>query len=173
MAFADTNIFQIQQDAEPTEAKNAKDDRLDLWALLAAIDRRDLGYYDRLSDRHKKQFSGYMSLMWISYAEGQADLQAYYLQSSNLAANQHLFDINHHPKLQYLCLCAASPGVGRVKHTWIQARKDSSKDPKKKTLLRLFPGLKEDEAELLSSRITEQDIKQYVAQLGEGGDASL
>lgn len=171
MAFAETDVFSIEPDA-PAETATEKEDRLDLWALLSAIDRRDFGYYDRLSDRHKKQFSGYMSLLWISYADGNRDLESYYIQASNQAANLHLFDINHHPKLQYLCLCAASPGIGKIKHSWIKGRKNTA-DPKKKQLMQLFARLKDDEAELLAELVSEKDIKRYVQDLGEGGRASL
>lgn len=170
MPFAESEIFKDLEESPASEEKTR--DQLDLWALLAAIDRRDLGYYDLLSSRHKKQFSGFMSLMWISYAEGNSDLQSYYIQSSNLAVNQHLFDINHHPKLQYLCLCAASPGLGKIRHSWIKSKK-SITDTKKKTLMKLFPMAKLSDIELLGDIVSDSAVQTYIQSLGEGGLASL
>lgn len=104
----------------PTEEKFEKQD-FDLFEALSAIDRKDYGYYDRLTDEQKKKFVPFMILHWISTVKGSGDLQSYYLQSVNLNANKYLFDehIQKNPKLQWLMLCASSPGLGKQMHQWI------------------------------------------------------
>lgn len=104
----------------PTDEKFEKQD-FDLFEAIAAIDNKDYGYYDRLTDEQKKKFVPYMLLMWISAVKGSVDLQNYYLQSTDYHANKHMFNENvtKHPKLQWLMLCASSPGLGKQFHQWI------------------------------------------------------
>jgi hypothetical protein len=57
----------------------------------------------------------------LNAIKGNKDLQGYYLQSTEYHANKYLFNENvqKHPKLQWLMLCAASPGLGKQFHQWI------------------------------------------------------
>lgn len=93
----------------------------DLFDALVAIDKKDYGYYDRLTEEQKKKFVPFMMLHWMSAIKGSKDLQSYYLQSTNYYANTYLFNetVQKNPKLQWLMLCAASPGVGKQFHQWI------------------------------------------------------
>ena len=52
---------------------------------------------------------------------GTVGVQGYYVMSTEYAANKHLFNENvqKHPKLQWMMLCAASPGMGKQFHQWI------------------------------------------------------
>jgi len=49
-------------------------------------------------------------IKFYELTQGSAELQHYYLQSSNHYVNKHFFAINRHPKLQWLCATAVSPG---------------------------------------------------------------
>ncbi len=94
---------------------------LDLFEVLAAMDKKDYGYYDRLTDEQRKKFVPFMMTHWMSAVKGNADIQGYYLQSTEYHANKYLFNenIQKHPKLQWMMLCAASPGIGKQFHQWI------------------------------------------------------
>ena len=104
----------------PTDEKFEKID-FDLYEALAAIDRKDYGYYDLLTDEQKKKFVPYMLIIWNSCIKGKADLQRYYLQSVDYYCNKYLLNenVSSHPKLQWLMLCAASPKLGKQFHQWI------------------------------------------------------
>ena len=93
----------------------------DLFDALAAIDKKDYSYYDRLTPEQRKKFVPFMMLHWISAVRSSADVQSYYLQSTEYHANKYLFNeaVQKHPKLQWLMLCAASPGLGKQFHQWI------------------------------------------------------
>jgi hypothetical protein len=93
----------------------------DLFDALAALDKKDYGYYDRLSENQRKKFVPFMLIQWMSAVKGSSDVQSYYLQSIDYHANKHLFNeyVYKHPKLQWLMLCAASPGLGKQFHQWI------------------------------------------------------
>lgn len=189
--------------------KELKEDTLEkndinLFEVLAAIDSKDYGYYDRLTDDQKKKIVPYQLIQWISGLQGNKDLQSYYLQSVQYHANMHLVDHmiaskeHDHAKLQWLMLCAASPGMGKVYHKWIpkisekvalikenaklsdikeyyqkiypnaklQDIEEVSKEfvdvqKKKVALGKIFPALKIDEIELLSTIITNDELDQY------------
>jgi hypothetical protein len=104
----------------PVDEKFEKVD-FDLFDALAALDKKDYGYYDRLTEEQQKKFVPYMMMHWMSAVKGDGMLQSYYLQSTNLNANVHMLDgtISNHPKLQWYMLCAASPGMGKQFHQWI------------------------------------------------------
>ena len=93
----------------------------DLFDAIAAIDRKDYSYYDRLTPEQQKKFVPFMMLHWISAIKGSEGLSRYYVMSTNEYANKYLFNENvmKHPKLQWLMLCSASPGMGKQFHQWI------------------------------------------------------
>jgi hypothetical protein len=93
----------------------------DLFDALAALDKKDYGYYDKLSENQRKKFVPFMLIQWMSAVKGSSDVQSYYLQSIDYHANKYLFNeyVYKHPKLQWFMLCAASPGLGKQFHQWI------------------------------------------------------
>jgi hypothetical protein len=94
---------------------------LDLFEVLAALDRKDYDYYDRLSEEQQKKFAPFILVHWMSAIKGSAGLSAYYLMNTDYTANRYLLNehVSKHPKLQWLMLCAASPGMGKQFHQWI------------------------------------------------------
>ena len=93
----------------------------DLFRAIEAVDRKDYQYFDTLTEEQRKRFVPYMMLHWISSVKGARDLTAYYLMSTDLAANKHMFNeaVYNHPQLQWLMLCASSPGMGKQFHQYI------------------------------------------------------
>ena len=98
----------------------------DLFEALAAIDRKDYTYYDRLTEEQKKKFVPFMLIHWVSAIKGSSELQSYYLQSTDYHANKYLFNesVQKNPKLQWLMLCASSPGIGKQFHQYIPHIRD-------------------------------------------------
>jgi len=109
----------------PKDEKFEKQD-LDLFEVLAALDKKDYSYYDKLTDEQKKKFVPYMMTLWMSCIKGKSTLQGYYVMNTEYTANKYLFNENvqKHPKLQWLMLCAASPGIGKQFHQWIPHIRD-------------------------------------------------
>lgn len=93
----------------------------DLFGALNALDKKDYNYYDKLTDEQKKKFVPFMLIHFLSSVKGSGDLQGYYVMSTNYHANKYLFNeiIQKHPKLQWLMLCASSPGIGKQFHQYI------------------------------------------------------
>ncbi len=128
------------------EEKFDKQD-FDLFDALRALDRKDYGYYDSLTIEQQKKFSPYMLIQWMINVKGTNQLQEYYLRSVDFYANKYILDYmiastsHKHAKLQWLMLCAASPGVGSQFRQWI-------------------PNISQQVSKL-KSHAKEKDIKEY------------
>lgn len=192
--------------ATPKDEKFEKQD-LDLFEVLAALDRKDYNYFDKLTVEQQKKFVPYMMTHWMSAIKGSEGLSRYYVMSVNEYTNKYLFNeyVYKHPKLQWLMLCASSPGMGKQFHQWIphlsekvtkleetpkqkEVRDYFTKiypkaseenlyaiseafveDHKKKAYLaKRFPTLKLSDIETLASIVTDEEIKQYEKDSGNG-----
>jgi hypothetical protein len=143
-------------------------DKLGIQNEMTQFDRKNRTFYDELTVEERKKFSNYLMIRWGSSIQGSAELQNYYLQSSNHYVNKRFFDINRHPKLQWLCATAVSPGLGTQRHQWIAPKKkEAGASGVKKQIAELFPHLKNDEVELMAKINTKKDIDAYLKQLGQ------
>ena len=143
-------------------------DKLNIANEMNCFDRKDRDFYNSLTEEERKKFSNYLMIRWGSSIQGSAELQNYYLQSSNHYVNKRFFDINRHPKLQWLCATAVSPGLGAHRHQWIAPKKkEAGASSIRKQIAELFPHLKDDETELMAKINTKKDIDAYLKQLGQ------
>jgi len=143
-------------------------DKLSIQNEMMCFDRKDRNFYSSLTDDERKKFSNFLMIRWGSSIQGSAELQHYYLQSSNHYVNKHFFAINRHPKLQWLCATAVSPGLGTQRHQWIAPKKkEAGASGIRKQIAELFPHLKDDEVELMSKINTKKDIDAYLKQMGQ------
>ena len=94
---------------------------LDLFSVLEALDKKDYGYYDRLTEEQQKKFVPFMMLHWMSSIKKQGEVGNYYVLATEELANKHIFNeyVQRHPKLQWLMLCSISPNMGKQFHQWI------------------------------------------------------
>ena len=157
----------------PTDEKFEKID-FDLFEALAAIDRKDYGYYDRLTEEQKKKFTPFMLIKWTSAIKANSKLQSYYVLATNDFANRHLFNENviKHPKLQWLMLCTVGLGTKQF-HQWIPQIRDAVSKLKEKPKLdeiseyytKLYPST--DKAlikEISNTVVKDYSRKQFLAQ---------
>ena len=134
---------------------------------MQAYDRKDRSYYDNFTDEDRKKFSTYLMLKNGANVSGNKDLQAYYLMATNERVNKHFFDINRHPKLQWLICTTVSPGFGKQRHFWLASKKkDTNNNKAVKFLLKLYPYLKNDELELLASINDTKELKKLARDMG-------
>jgi len=159
----------------PADEKLENQD-FDLFNALTALDKKDYGYYDRLNQEQQRKFVPYMLLMWMSAVKGSKDLQNYYISSTDYYANKYMFNENvqKHPKLQWLMLCAASPGIGKQFHQWIPNISPSISKLKsaakvkdiKDYYAKIYPKLNKDDLQDLSTEFVEnQKRKMYLSKI--------
>ena len=141
--------------------------KLPLNRVLGAMDRKQKGFYDSLSDEEKKAFSAFLMNRYASSIKGKSALQEWWLIATNKRVNTHFFDLAKHPKLQWLLLTTASPGMGTAFHEWIPGgKKKVSKNKIEKAIKLLYPNAKSDEIEMLSAVNTKKEIVKYLEDLG-------
>lgn len=159
----------------PADEKLENQD-FDLFNALAALDKKDYGYYDRLNQEQQRKFVPYMMLMWMSAVKGNKDLQNYYVSSTDYYANKYMFNENvqKHPKLQWLMLCAASPGIGKQFHQWIPNISASISKLKtaakvkdiKDYYAKIYPKLNKDDLQDMATEFVEnQKRKMYLSKI--------
>jgi len=143
-------------------------DKLSINNEMAQFDRKTRDFYDSLTVDEKKKFSNFLMIRYGSSVQGSRDLQEFYLISTNERLNKQFFNINKHPKLQWLCATTVSPGLGTQRHQWIAPKK---KEPGagsfRKQLAELYPHLKDDELDLMAEINTKKDIDAYLKDSGQ------
>jgi hypothetical protein len=158
----------------PVDEKFVSQD-FDLFDALTAMDKKDYGYYDRLTEEQQKKFVPYMMTHWMSAIKGSGDVQGYYLRSVDYHANKHLFNeyVQKHPKLQWYMLCASSPGLGKQFHQWIPhlgSKVTSLKEPAKvkeikEYYTKIYPKVDSDDIdEIAKAFVQEHKRKCYLAE---------
>jgi hypothetical protein len=159
----------------------AKEDKFEnqdfpLFEAIAALDKKDYGYYDRLSPEQQRKFVPFMLIKWLSYVKGSSDIAGYYAMSTEYNANKYFFNeyVSKHPKLQWYMLCASSPGVGKQYHQWlpqIKERVSLLKEPAqlkdiKDYYTKIYPKANTDDVtEFSKAFVQEQKKKMYLAEI--------
>ena len=143
-------------------------DKLSISNEMAQFDQKNRNFYSDLTDEEKKKFSNYLMIRYGSSVQGSQDLQEFYLISTNERLNKHFFTINRHPKLQWLCATAVSPGMGTVRHNWIAPKKkEPGSNSIKKQLAELYPNMKSDEIDVMAVINTKKELDVYLKQSGQ------
>jgi hypothetical protein len=142
-------------------------DKLSIQNEMSQFDRKNRGFYDSLTDEERKKFSNYLMIRWGSSVQGSRELQEFYLIATNERLNKHFFAINRHPRLQWLCATAVSPGLGAHRHQWIAPKKkEGSTSAVRKQLSELFPQMKSDDLDVMARISTQKELDTYLRKLG-------
>ena len=143
-------------------------DKLSIQNEMAQFDRKNREFYDELTDEERKKFSNYLMIRWGSAVQGSRELQEFYIIATNERLNKRFFDINRHPRLQWLTATTVSPGLGTQRHPWIAPKKkEAGASGIRKQLAELYPHLKDDEVELMSRINDKKDIDTYLKASGQ------
>ena len=142
-------------------------EKLSIQNEMTQLDLKNRDFYDNLTEEERKKFSNYLMIRWASSVQANRDFQEWYLLSCNERLNKHFFEINRHPKLQWLCATTVSPGLGTQRHQWIAPKKKEKGDNEiKKTLMSLLPAAKMSDIETLSKLITKKELQALLDEHG-------
>lgn len=138
-------------------------DKLNIANEMKMFDHKVRNFYDDLTDEERKKFSNYLMIRWGSSVQGGRELQEFYVIATNERLNKHFFNINKHPKLQWLLATTVSPDMGTQRHQWIAPKKkEPGAGSLKKQLAELFPEYKDDEIDLLAAITTKKELDAYI-----------
>tara|TARA_B100000900_G_scaffold415304_1_gene444697 strand:+ start:1365 stop:1835 length:471 start_codon:yes stop_codon:yes gene_type:complete len=132
---------------------------LPLKEVMAALDKKDKGWYNRLTPEKKKAFSTWMMMRYASSVQGRN--AANFLFMVNELVNKDFEDIYKYPELQWLLMSAC--GTGKIEfHPYIKPPNSrKKKDKVSEFILGIYPHLKSDELELMLSINSKEDLKDF------------
>jgi hypothetical protein len=124
--------------------------------IMAALDKKDRGFYSRLTDEQKKAFVPWMMMRYASSVQGRN--AAHYLFMVNELVNKNFSDVSKHPELQWLLMTAA--GSGKVEfHPYIKPPNSKKKKDKVRDFVSsIYPHFKSDEIDMLLSINTKENL---------------
>jgi len=131
--------------------------KLDIFRILAAVDRRDKTFYDNLTDDERKAFSPYIMLRWVSTVNSNPVLESWYVEETNRMVNINYFTLARYPKFMWLMYSQVG-STQRIKHEYL-GREFKKKNKKLDALLRLYPAAKQADLELLSETVSDQELE--------------
>ena len=143
-----------------------KNKKLIIWEVCTSIDKRDINFYDGLTDDQKKSLTFYPLLRWVSSVEARDPLlEEYYIQMTN-EVNEMFWDLQKYPELMWKLL--ANCGLGsKQKHKWIPKNKNSSRTPKIDELLyTLYPEANYEEIEIVRNKLTKEKFEKLMSDFG-------
>jgi len=140
-------------------------DKLSIRSQMQALDRKDRKFYDDLSEEEKKKFSTYLMMKYGANVDGVPELQEWYLRALNDRVNESFFDLNRHPKLQWLILTTVSPDMGNQQHYWLAPKKNENQKAVK-FFTELYPHLNSDEIGILVKINDRDQIRQLARDHG-------
>jgi len=147
--------------------KPKKEPAIPLNEMLLALDRRDKGWYSRLTDEQKKAFSPWLVMRYASSVDDVDFLQEHYLRHVNDFCNVDFSEISakDHAELHWLTLQTAGVGKKMI-HSFIKPPAGIKQNKVAKWISSNWPTLNQTEIDLMLSTNQVDDFKDYAEQLG-------
>jgi hypothetical protein len=146
-------------------AKPKKKRELDIGQVLKAVDLRDYDFYDRLSDKERKELSPYVLMRFISNSNGDRDIQEWFIERTNEFVNKNHWSLsNKHDKLLWQLCAAVGPGM-TVFHKYLGSPK-SQLNKFERLLADIHPTYKEEDIKVMSSVMTSEEKDDLLDSMG-------
>ena len=135
----------------------ARKPQIPLKDVMAAVDKKDSGFYKRLNDEQKKAFSAWMMMRYCSSVQGRD--AANYIYLTNELVNFQFMEVSKHPELQWLLLSAC--GTGKIQfHPYLKPPNAKKKKNKiSEFLYQLYPNCKPEDIELMIKLNSNEELK--------------
>jgi hypothetical protein len=140
--------------------------KLDIKRELKAVDTRDYGFYDKLTDEEKKAFSPFVLMRYTASVQGDRETQEWFLERTNELVNKDHWTLskNHKPLLWKL-FAGVGAGVPAY-HPYLAAGKKEKANKIEKLLCELHPAMKINEIKMLAKMMDKEDIKDLFNKMG-------
>ena len=143
--------------------------KLDIHALLNAVDRRDGDWLSEQPEDARNEFAPLVAMRWATgVTDGVA--AAYMLWLINYRVNRHLFDLQKHPDLCFRLLASCGRNK-RLSRQWMAGPQRTMGDNKALGLLaEHHPMASETELRILLSLYTRESFADWLADCGIAKD---
>ncbi|HEY6437913.1 MAG TPA: hypothetical protein VIY47_15090 [Ignavibacteriaceae bacterium] len=168
--FHELNPAEIEEDTKSTKEEH----KLDLFkTVLPALDRRDIHFYNSLTDEQKKDIGIWVLTRWMSSTMNNPIDQMYTVnevvnKNSKIFSSKksdNALESNRHKELQWMLL--AISGSGRTeRHVWPGAPKGVKKNALEDAILAIYPLINDNELELILRINTQQELTNFFKENG-------
>lgn len=140
--------------------------KLDIKRELEAVDTRNYDFYSNLTDEEKKAFSPFILMRYTSNVQGDADIQEWFLETTNEMVNKNHWNLSkNHKALLWKLFAATGPGI-KCYHPYLAAGKKEKVNKIEKLLAEQNPAMKLDEIKIKASLMDKRDIEELFDSLG-------
>jgi hypothetical protein len=141
-------------------------EHLDIKRELAGVDLRNYNFYDNLTEGEKKSFSPYILMRYVSNAEGDRDIQEWFIEMTNELVNKDHWTLSKNHKALLWKLFAGVGAGSHIRHQYLKANSKEKANKIEKLLCELYPAMKMSEIKLLGSMMTKEDKIELFDKMG-------
>lgn len=142
-------------------------DKLSIKEEMRAIDQRDRGWWDSLTEEEQGKVGIFVLMRYASAVDSKNfDIVAHYLTMTNEFVNKDFNELRKHPQLQHKLLQLVGIGVNQF-HPWIPPSKKRKTNNKLiKFLSELYPHYSDDELDLLAQTNPKEELQDLAESTG-------
>jgi hypothetical protein len=135
--------------------------KVDIFSIMATLDKGDYFVYDRLSESERKEVSTYMLLKWMCSTTDNTQILR-----MNTVVNPIIFNTNKHDSL-HMKLLAIGSNKKSKKYNWIKQKSSTNKKQKLcLAAIQQYYKISEREAVLALPTLNKEDILSICEELG-------
>lgn len=139
--------------------------KLDLFATIAKLDRKDVGLYDSLSEEERKQLHPLVIMRWLTGTNDPVKISLL-----NEYVNPYVFSLTKHKQLLTQLLSVCTDGRS-TRYKWIKANtRTSEKNPKCLAIVKQYYNYSTKHARDALMLIDNDTIMQHALDLGTQPD---
>lgn len=140
---------------------------LDIFELLAAVDKRDFNFYSKLTPEQKKAFAPIVAMRWMTAIRNSDQDSEFQLQIVNEVVNQNMWNsaLYNHPELIYKLMAVCGSGK-RKNYEWIKGFSKEKKSKMVEFLRTYYPSASKSEIEYLISINSKEQLIDLVKDSG-------
>ena len=140
--------------------------KLDIKRELKAVDLKTYNFYQNLSDEERKEFSPYVLMRYTSSAQGDRDVQEWFLENTNEYVNKNHWDLSKNHKGLLWKLFAATGGGISCFHPYIKLGAKEKANKIEKLLAELYPIMKLSDIKLMAKMMSAHDRDSLFDKMG-------
>jgi hypothetical protein len=140
--------------------------KLDIKRELSAVDLRNKDFYDNLTEQEKKLFSPFILMRYTSNAQGDREIQEWFLERTNELVNKNHWDLSKNHK-SLLWKLFSSVGIGQpFYHPYLAAGKKTKENKIEKLIANIYPSMKLDDIKIMAKMMTKEDKEKLFDDVG-------
>ena len=139
---------------------------LDIKRELKAVDLKNYEFYNNLTDEEKKSFSPFILMRYTSNCQGDADLQEWFLETTNEMVNKNHWVLSkNHKALLWKLFAAAGAGV-QTYHPYLASGKKEKVNKIERLLGEIYPAMKISDIKMMAKMMDKKDITELFDKMG-------